>query len=156
MSPSMLFPHPRKEEESLSTPPPTSQSIWAYAWLLPDNHLTQSHSLLPNSREKPFLSARKESVRKVSFGVTWTDPLRPRRRAACHTCSACSEPKACDSDPKLLHSPVLLEPTSPPWLCTNTLSFQTLKRDHLVHMTLSKSSYTLAHIICAKFEMFCI
>ena len=77
MSPSTLFPHPRKEEESLSTPPPTSQSVWAYAWLLPDNHLTQSHSLLPSSREKPFLSARKESVRKVSFGVLNGPTLPP-------------------------------------------------------------------------------
>ena len=111
MSPSTLFPHPRNEEESLFTPPPTSQSIWAYAWLLPDNHLTQPCSLLPGSRKKPFLSARKETVRKVSFRVfngptlplpqsrpphlfslLWVQSLGLRPKASAQPCSPRTQP----------------------------------------------------------------
>lgn len=62
MSPSMLFPH-RERKKNLFTPThhlPAS----TYAWLLPDNHLMQPCSLLPSSRKKPFLSARKETIAK--------------------------------------------------------------------------------------------
>ena len=101
----------RERKKNLFTPPTTSQSIRAYAWLLPDNHLMQPCSLLPSSRKKPFLSARKETIRKVSFRVLngptlplpqscpphlfsrlWAQSLGLRPKASAQPCSPRTQP----------------------------------------------------------------